>query len=148
MIDPSTGLIYAKNRSLYPVVGGEPVDIMKVITADGWNTTRPLITVNGTMPGPSIFLYQNQTITIIVKNNLVNKGVTIHWHGIDQLGSAAMDGVAFVTQCPILPGQSFNYTFQPRFSGINWYHSHMGNQRDMGLYGAFTGRRSPKTQDA
>ncbi|XP_061196337.1 uncharacterized protein LOC133204600 [Saccostrea echinata] len=137
MIDPSEGLVYAKNRSLYPVDGEKAVDLIKVITADGWNTTRPLITVNGTMPGPPIFLYQNQTITIIVKNNLINEGVTIHWHGIDQLGWAAMDGVAFVTQCPILPGQSFNYTFQPRFTGTYWYHSHMGNQRDMGLYGAF-----------
>ena len=48
-----------------------------------------------------------------------------------------MDGVAFVTQCPILPGQYFNYTFQPGFSGTYWYHSHVGNERDMGLFGAF-----------
>nr|XP_022287033.1 LOW QUALITY PROTEIN: L-ascorbate oxidase-like [Crassostrea virginica] len=93
------------------------------------------------MPGPTIFLYENQTITIIVQNNLINEPVTIHWHGIDQLGWPAMDGVAFVTQCPILPGQSFNYTFQPRFSGTYWYHSHVGNQRNMGLFGAFIVRK-------
>ncbi|XP_062585307.1 uncharacterized protein LOC134246974 [Saccostrea cucullata] len=141
MIYPSKGPVYADNGSIYPVNSGEDsvnaLNLTNVITVDGWNTTRSLITVNGTMPGPPIFLYQNQTITIIVKNNLINEAVTIHWHGIDQLGWPAMDGVAFVSQCPILPGQSFNYTFKPRFSGTYWYHSHMGNQRDMGLYGAF-----------
>ncbi|CAC5359437.1 unnamed protein product [Mytilus coruscus] len=89
------------------------------------------------MPGPSIIIYENQKITILVKNHMINEAVTIHWHGIDQLGWPAMDGVAFVSQCPILPGQTFNYTFQPRFGGSYWYHSHVGNQRDMGLYGAF-----------
>ncbi|XP_061185120.1 uncharacterized protein LOC133193166 [Saccostrea echinata] len=140
MIDPTVGPVYVQNRTIYPIKTeylGNALNLTNVITADGWNTTRNLITVNGTMPGPPIFLYQNQTITIIVKNNLINEPVTIHWHGIDQLGWPAMDGVAFVSQCPILPGQSFNYTFKPRFSGTYWYHSHMGNQRDMGLYGAF-----------
>ncbi|XP_061196338.1 uncharacterized protein LOC133204601 [Saccostrea echinata] len=129
----SERLVFSKDRTLFPE-HLKTVNLTKVTSAEGWNTRR-LITVNGTMPGPTIFLYQNQTITIIVKNNLINEGVTIHWHGIDQLGWAAMDGVAFVTQCPILPGQFFNYTFQPRFSGTYWYHSYMGNQRDMALYG-------------
>ncbi|XP_048765961.2 uncharacterized protein LOC125673437 isoform X2 [Ostrea edulis] len=137
MIDPTSGPLYVDDRSLYPIDGGEAVNISNVISADGWNKTRRLVTANGTMPGPPIYLYQNQRITVIVTNNLINEAVTIHWHGIDQLGWPAMDGVAFVTQCPILPGQSFNYTFQPRFSGTYWYHSHVGNQRDMGMYGAF-----------
>lgn len=138
MIDPEKGQVFAKNGKLYAY--SEPdveVPTENVITADGWNSTFPLLTANQSMPGPPIVLYQNQTITIIVQNNLLNEAVTIHWHGIDQQGWPAMDGVGFVTQCPILPGQFFNYTFKPRFSGSYWYHSHVGNQRDMGLYGAF-----------
>lgn len=73
-------------------------DIEDVIIADGWNkTTKLLITANGSLPGPDIILYQNQRITILVKNMLINEAVTIHWHGIDQLNWPAMDGVAFVT---------------------------------------------------
>ncbi|CAC5359431.1 unnamed protein product [Mytilus coruscus] len=133
------GQVYAKDRELYSInpERNGPVPIDDIITTDGWNHTRHLLTANGSMPGPPIIIYQNQTITILVKNHMINEAVTIHWHGIDQLGWPAMDGVAFVSQCPILPGQTFNYTFQPTFGGSYWYHSHVGNQRDMGLYGAF-----------
>ncbi|VDI51283.1 iron transport multicopper oxidase, partial [Mytilus galloprovincialis] len=135
MQDKNDVRVYAKDRRLYSHKGAVPID--DIISADGWNLTRKLITANGTMPGPPIFMYQHQYITIIVHNYLVNESVTIHWHGIDQLEHPAMDGVAYVSQCPILPGQSFNYTFKPRFGGSYWYHSHLGIQRDMGLYGAF-----------
>lgn len=137
MIDPQKGPVYAKDRSLFTVDGDEEVPTSDVITADGWNsTTTNLLTANGKMPGPTIILNQNQKVTITVKNKLMNEAVTVHWHGIDQLGWPAMDGVAYVTQCPISPGQSFDYTFQPRFGGTFWYHSHVGNQRDLGLFGA------------
>lgn len=137
MIHGDSGKVYAKNRRIFLLNNDKEITIENVITADGWNTTQPLLTANKSMPGPSLFLYQHQKITIIVHNHLLNEGITIHWHGIDQKGWPAMDGVAFVTQCPILPGQYFNYTFQPRFSGTYWYHSHVGNERDMGLFGAF-----------
>ncbi|XP_061185077.1 uncharacterized protein LOC133193118 [Saccostrea echinata] len=138
MIDPVNGPVYAKDRSLFTVDGDEEVPIECVNTADGWNlTTTNLLTANGKMPGPNIVVYKDQKITIKVKNKLMNEAITMHWHGIDQFGSPAMDGVAFVTQCPILPGQHFIYTFRPRFAGTYWYHSHVGIQREMGLYGAF-----------
>jgi iron transport multicopper oxidase len=34
-----------------------------------------------------------------------------HWHGIDQHTFNAVDGAAFVTQCPIIPGNAFQYKF-------------------------------------
>ncbi|XP_071140405.1 uncharacterized protein [Mytilus edulis] len=131
--------VYVKDRAIYSINAAitDQVSIDDIITADGWNQTRHLITANGSMPGPSIIIYENQKITILVTNQMINEAVTIHWHGIDQLGRPAMDGVAFISQCPILPGQTFNYTFQPTFGGSYWYHSHVGNQRDMGMYGAF-----------
>ncbi|CAG2217335.1 unnamed protein product [Mytilus edulis] len=136
MNENQAGQVYAKNGKLYSQETNVPVQTDNVISADGWNLTRNLITANGTMPGPTIFIYQNQTITILVNNLLINETVTVHWHGIDQLAHPAMDGVAYLSQCPILPGHSFNYTFKPRFGGSYWYHSHVGIQRDMGLYGA------------
>lgn len=34
-----------------------------------------------------------------------------HWHGLFQRDTNYADGAAFVTQCPIVPGESFNYQF-------------------------------------
>lgn len=35
------------------------------------------------------------------------------------------DGVAFVTQCPIIPNDQFTYTFPVKNqAGTFWYHSH------------------------
>ena len=47
-----------------------------------------------------------------------------------------MDGIGHVTQCPILPGTNFTYTFMASEEGTHWYHSHMAAQRSDGLYGA------------
>lgn len=137
MIDKDKGHLYTQNRTILSHLSGEKVDINNVISADGWNMTRKLITANGTMPGPDIIVHQNQKITIVVYNHLLSEEVSIHWHGIEQFGTPAMDGVPFVTQCPILPGQSFNYTFTPRIGGTYFYHSHSGMQFDLGLFGAF-----------
>src|SRR4051812_14947574 len=46
-----------------------------------------------------------------------------------------MDGAAQVTQCHIVPGQSFTYAFVASESGTHWYHSHSGVQRTDGAYG-------------
>ena len=137
MFHRTDGQLFTRNRRLFAVSSGKEVPLQGVITADGWNVTRKLITANGTMPGPDIIVHQNQKITIIVHNHLLSEGITIHWHGIEQFGTPAMDGTPFVTQCPILPGQSFNYTFTPRIGGSYFYHSHSGVQFDMGLFGAF-----------
>jgi FtsP/CotA-like multicopper oxidase with cupredoxin domain len=42
-------------------------------------------------------------IGITVHNNLTNhNGTAIHWHGMRQFGTNWQDGVAGVTQCPIV----------------------------------------------
>ncbi|KAI6041857.1 Cupredoxin [Pisolithus marmoratus] len=47
-----------------------------------------------------------------------------------------MDGTAFVTQCPIAPGNSFLYNFAvPNQAGTFWYHSHFHLQYCEGLRG-------------
>lgn len=122
MIDKEKGPLYTENRKLFSKSTRKEVDANNINTADGWNLTRMLITANGTMPGPDIIVHQNQKITIVVYNHLLSEEVSVHWHGIEQFGTPAMDGVSFVTQCPILPGQSFNYTFTPRIGGSYFYH--------------------------
>lgn len=70
-----------------------------------------VITINGRTPGPSIVANQGDTIVVELKNSLLTENVAIHWHGIRQIGTPWMDGTEGVTQCPILPGDTFVYKF-------------------------------------
>src|SRR5713101_3176430 len=51
---------------------------------------------------------------------------SIHWHGL--VLPNLMDGVPFVTQDPIPPGDSRRYDFPLKQSGSYWMHSHYGLQ--------------------
>jgi hypothetical protein len=46
-----------------------------------------------------------------------------------------MDGVNGVTQCPIAPGDYFNYTWRAMQYGSSWYHSHYSVQYADGAVG-------------
>ncbi|WOL13918.1 hypothetical protein Cni_G22698 [Canna indica] len=93
------------------------------------------VTINGETPGPTILAQQGDTIVVEVKNNLLTENVAIHWHGIRQIGTPWFDGTEGVTQCPIVPGDNFIYTFVVDRPGTYLYHAHYGMQRSAGLYG-------------
>ena len=105
------------------------------ITTDG--EFRPLITINGQMPGPTIIARPGQYLNITVHNELPNvEGISIHWHGMHQRGTPLMDGVAFITQDPIQTHKHYTYYFMASPAGTHWYHAHSGAHRTDGLYGA------------
>ena len=85
------------------------VDHDEVIIMDG--VQRSVVTVNDTIPGPPIIAFEDQELVVHVTNHLLSDAVTIHWHGLHHRGTPFMDGVAFVTQCPINAGQMFTYRF-------------------------------------
>lgn len=89
---------------------------------------------NGQIPGPLIKAPQSATISVNVRND-IDMETTVHWHGI-RLDNAN-DGVPQVTQKPIAPGGSHQYTVTFPDEGIYWYHPHVREdiQQDMGLYG-------------
>jgi FtsP/CotA-like multicopper oxidase with cupredoxin domain len=91
------------------------------------------MTVNGQLPGPTLRFTEEDHAVIRVHNRMEVE-TSIHWHGI--LLPNAMDGVPFVTQPPIAPGQTFTYAFDLRQSGTYWYHSHTKLQEQRGLFGA------------
>ncbi|XP_010531383.1 PREDICTED: L-ascorbate oxidase [Tarenaya hassleriana] len=93
------------------------------------------ITVNGQSPGPTITAQQGDTIVVELKNSLMTENVAIHWHGIRQIGTPWFDGAEGITQCPILPGETFTYQFVVDRPGTYMYHSHYGMQREAGLQG-------------
>ena len=104
-------------------------------TVDG-RSFRTLFTVNGISPGPSLIVSHRQTVVVNVRNSHPAESVTIHWHGQLQYNTPWMDGVPYVSQCPIQPGDSFRHIFKADPSGTFWYHGHVGASRTDGLYGA------------
>ncbi|CAL5386515.1 unnamed protein product [Camellia sinensis] len=73
-------------------------------------STKPIVTVNGRFPGPTVYAREDDTVLVKVVNH-VKHNISIHWHGIRQLRTGWADGPAYITQCPIQPGQSFVYSF-------------------------------------
>lgn len=76
---------------------------------------------NGMIPGPTIRATEGERIRIIVHNEL-EESTAVHWHG--QRLENEMDGVPFITQPPIKPGETYTYEFTARPFGSHMYHSH------------------------
>lgn len=91
---------------------------------------------NGQVPGPQIRVREGDRVRVNLTNKLVESTV-IHFHGLEL--PVAMDGVPFITQPPVKPGESFTYEFTVPNSGSHMYHSHhnAARQVSMGLLGAF-----------
>ncbi|KAF8492161.1 laccase B [Russula emetica] len=109
------------------------------IAPDGFK--RSTVLAGSTFPGPLITGSKNSKFSINVIDSLtdtsMNVATSIHWHGLFQQHTNYVDGPAFVTQCPIIPGNSFLYEFEAvDQAGTYWYHSHFQNQYCDGLRGA------------
>ena len=64
--------------------------------------SKSLITVNGSVPGPTLRVSVGQTAIVTVVSQLEGEATAIHWHGIEQRLTPWSDGVPGTTQCPIL----------------------------------------------
>ena len=93
---------------------------------------------NGVVPGPEIRVTEGDMIRVNVTNNLI-ESTAVHWHGC--MVPNNQDGVPFITQPPIKPGQTFTYEFPIRAgnAGTHMYHAHHNSaeQVSKGLLGAF-----------
>ena len=94
---------------------------------------RTALTVNGSLPAPTLRWREGDTVTVRVSNTL-GEDTSIHWHGV--LVPANMDGVPGLSFDGIRPGETHAYRFAVRQSGTYWYHSHSRFQEQRGLYGA------------
>jgi manganese oxidase len=107
----------------------EPVkqELLPGKTVDLWG-------FNGSAPGPTIQINQDDRVRIIVDNHLPEP-FSMHWHGFEV--PPEMDGAPGTSQDPIRPGGRFIYEFTLRQEGTFFYHSHMAMQEMMGMVGAF-----------
>ncbi|XP_076174595.1 uncharacterized protein LOC143150301 [Ptiloglossa arizonensis] len=111
------------------------------IPADG--IERPILVVNRQMPGPPIEVCQGDRVIVDVINLLHSESTTMHWHGQHHVKTPYMDGVPYVSQCPILPGSSFRYDYIATEAGTHFWHSHLGFQRGDGVFGPLIVRVPP-----
>ena len=91
---------------------------------------------DGRIPGPELRVRQGDLVEVTLRNEDIERGVTIHWHGVDVPNGE--DGAAGVTQDAVLPGERFTYRFRAEQVGTFWYHTHQASSKEVrrGLYGA------------
>ena len=96
-------------------------------TIDAWG-------YNGTCPGPTIQIRQGDRVRVIFENRLP-ESTTVHWHGLEI--PIAQDGVPWISQKPIPPGEKYTYEFTVHQEGTFFYHAHSAMQEMMGQIGLF-----------
>ncbi|KAG0172774.1 hypothetical protein DFQ28_002935 [Apophysomyces sp. BC1034] len=115
------------------------------ITADTINPdcsyfSTKAILINHQLPGPTLSVDKGDRVQVLVRNLLPNTShseISIHFHGIRQYGSVEADGVPYLTQRPIPPGQSFLHDFRVvNQAGTFFYHAHVG-LAEQTAFGAF-----------
>lgn len=108
---------------IFPIFGTELVIEEKKITVNGKESTfYALMQPNGEF---GLITKQKDNFNVHLKNNLEIPS-SIHWHGL--ILPNDQDGVAFITQYPLYPKESYHYHFPLVQSGTYWMHSHYGLQ--------------------
>ncbi len=129
------------NQVLAPTMHGDVKTFRLIATQLRWEVSPgqfvDAMAFNGQIPGPEIRVRQGDHVRVQVENQM-DQPLVVHFHGMTVPN--AMDGVPFITQDPIMPGQSWTYAFtvvDP--PGFYVYHSHFNSTEQVGkgLYGAF-----------
>jgi FtsP/CotA-like multicopper oxidase with cupredoxin domain len=93
---------------------------------------------NGQVPGPQLRVREGDRVRVILKNELT-QSTAMHFHGLELPND--VDGVPFITQPPVKPGEThvYEFTAPEGNSGSHMYHSHHNSatQVGLGLLGAF-----------
>lgn len=126
-------------RQLKPEMEGDVkvfrlfVDIHQQELAPGIKTHT--LAFNNQVPGPEIRVNRGDRVKVYFKNRS-ELNHTIHWHGMHV--PWRMDGVPYITQMPVMPGQEFVYEFVAEPYGTHFYHCHWGTLLHMqaGMFGS------------
>jgi FtsP/CotA-like multicopper oxidase with cupredoxin domain len=92
----------------------------------------PLWTLSDRAWPPVVRLKLGQRLDAGLQNNLPREGehTSIHWHGIRLRND--QDGVPYLTQQPVWPGQKFSYSFVPPDTGTFFFHPHCDTVEQLG----------------
>lgn len=81
-------------------------------------------------PGIKVIRLQHGQWLRATLHNALEEHTTVHWHGI-RLPNG-MDGVPYLTQPPVQPGETFTYAFQPPDTGTFFFHPHCDTVAQLG----------------
>jgi len=96
----------------------------------------PAMAYNAQVPGPEIRVKEGDRVRVVLTNKL-SESTCIHFHGLELPND--QDGVPYITQPPVKPGETYTYEFTVPNAGSHMYHSHHNAARQvgLGLLGAF-----------
>jgi FtsP/CotA-like multicopper oxidase with cupredoxin domain len=94
--------------------------------------TLPLWTFSADHWLPVLRIDAGDRLDVVLENRLPRPGehTSIHWHGI-RLPNAE-DGVPYLVQPPVQPGESYRYGFTPPDTGTFWFHTHCNTVEQLG----------------
>ena len=90
--------------------------------------TEGMVSLSSDGPPPVLRLRRGETFVAEVTNTLEDY-TAMHWHGLRVPN--VMDGVPYLTQVPMGPGDSYRYEFTPQDAGTFWYHPHCNTMAQM-----------------
>jgi len=139
--DPEFTQVEHGNQPLEPTIDGDWKVFELSVDQMEWQIDamkEPVLALgyNKMWPGPALRVTEGDKVRINVTNDL-DETTGVHMHGI-AFDDWTMDGIPFVTQNPIVPGESFPYEFVATPHGSHMYHSHHNatDQVGRGLLGA------------
>ena len=89
---------------------------------------------NGSCPGPTIQVQQGDRVRVSFENKLP-ESTSLHWHGLEV--PIEQDGVPWISQKPVAPGETYTYEFTVHQEGTFFYHAHSAMQEMIGQIGFF-----------
>ena len=95
----------------------------------GAQVTKGMMSFSTDGPPPVLRLRRGEKATIDVTNDL-DEPTTVHWHGLRIPNH--QDGVPYLTQWPIMQGETLRYSFAAPDAGTFWYHPHCNTLEQMG----------------
>lgn len=92
----------------------------------------PMWTLSDTTWLPTIRLNLGDQLDVVLENHLPRAGehTSLHWHGIRLPND--QDGVPYLVQPPVLPGERFRYSFVPPDTGTFFFHTHCNTAEQLG----------------
>jgi FtsP/CotA-like multicopper oxidase with cupredoxin domain len=141
--DPEFTKVVQGNQPLEPTIDADGTKVFEMTVdemewpIDAVNPPVKALGYSKMWPGPLLRVTEGDKVRVKVTNNLAET-TSVHFHGTEPV-DFKMDGVAFVTQIPFSPGETFAYEFVATPAGSHMYHSHHNatDQVGRGLLGAF-----------
>ena len=126
-LGPPLKLIPGKTQPLQLTAAERPT----ALPCFGGHTLPMWSFADGDWP-PVIRLRLGERLNVMLENRLPrpDEYTSIHWHGCRLPNN--QDGVPYLVQKPVLPGEKFHYNFMPPDTGTFFFHTHCNTAEQLG----------------